>query len=117
MLRPAFALATALFIFAACGGDDSSSTDSGPPPSDAGKEAACQYACGCTLPALTCHPGKANAVCDTRSSPLVCPDGGTTWSCPTGTVPADQCGCNTASYPNLNPGDPCPGQSNDGGGD
>ena len=117
MIRKLFLFAFPLAVVAAaCGGDDSS-VDAGAPPADAGKEAAaCPHACTpCASPTnMTCFFGAAGKVCQGPGGvQLICPadndaGGSTTWSCKPGTIPADQCGCSTATYPTLKPGDDCP---------
>jgi hypothetical protein len=113
MRSPLVALLAALSFTVACG-SDTEVTDAGPAP-DAAKDAPVSP-CG-ALPAVTCKPGKAGAVCDTIAKPLQCAGGASQWACPAGSVPADQCGCNTGSFPGLQPGDACPGSAADAGTD
>jgi hypothetical protein len=113
-VRSIFAFAAAVVLTAACS-SDSTDADAGKPV-DAGKDVPVSP-CG-TLPAITCKPGSAGNACDTIAKPLQCVDGGSAWTCPSGTIPADQCGCSVASNPSLQPGDPCggPGPVDAGGG-
>lgn len=110
MLRHALAFATfaALSIAVACSGNDTSAVDGGPVV-DASKEAAPAITCGGKVYPnnITCRKGAAGMACDIVSVKLICPDaGGPDWVCSPGSVPADQCGCNTQGT-NLQPGDPC----------
>ena len=112
MLRPTLAFAGSLsFVLAlACSGTDTNPVDGGAVPVDAAKEAAPAVTCGGQpYPVnVTCRPGAMGKACDIVSVKSICPDSGSGWICSPGSVPADQCGCNTQGT-NLMPGDSCGG--------
>ncbi len=95
----------ALTIALGCSSDTTQQTDAATPQQDAAKDTAPSSPCG-ALPAITCRPGADGKACDLVSKPLQCLPNATQWTCPSGTVSADKCGCNTQGT-SLQPGDPC----------
>lgn len=107
----ALALPLGVVEAAGCSGD-TTKVDGGAGASDAAIDTITSPCGPLPTPTINCLPGAPMKACSKVGVGLKCDMATRKWTCPMGSAPADECGCNAESN-NVEPGDPCPGQGGD----